>query len=121
MNDVAQPRRSDHPAQPPVLSRAMPWTLLAVLLVYSFLSWFNRVSMSAAGAEHIIIGPTNPDGILTAAEMGEVYSVMLFAYMICMIPGGWLADRAGPRTALILVGFGSALFVAMTGWNGLRD
>lgn len=119
MNDVPQNKRIDISVPPAAASGAMPWNLLSVLLAYSFLSWFNRVSMSVAGAEQIIKTPNNQSGILSETEMGTVYSALLFAYTIFMTPGGWLADRAGPRTALILMGFGSALFVAMTGWVGV--
>src|SRR5262249_23412 len=44
---------------------------------------------------------------------------MLTAYAIFMTPGGWLADRRGPKLALVLMGLGSALFVALTGLPGL--
>ena len=36
-----------------------------------------------------------------------------------MLPGGWFIDRFGARTALVLLGFGSAIFVAVTGIVGL--
>jgi MFS family permease len=36
-----------------------------------------------------------------------------------MIPGGLLIDRVGPRAALMIVGFGSSLFVCLTGGVGL--
>jgi hypothetical protein len=32
-----------------------------------------------------------------------------------MTPGGWFIDRFGPRAALMVVAFGSALFVGLTG------
>jgi MFS family permease len=36
-----------------------------------------------------------------------------------MLPGGWFIDRFGPRTALIVLCFGSTVFVALTGAVGL--
>src|SRR5260370_25889646 len=36
-----------------------------------------------------------------------------------MTPGGWFADRRGAWLALTVMGFGSALFVALTGAVGL--
>jgi MFS family permease len=48
-----------------------------------------------------------------------VYSAFLLAYMVCMTPGGWLADRFGPWLALVLMGFGSGLFGVCTGLIGL--
>jgi MFS family permease len=80
-----------------------------------FVSHFNRVSIATAGDTRIMdqygISPT---------RMGTVYSAFLFTYTAFMIPGGLLIDRIGPRAALMTVGFGSALFVALTGVVGLR-
>jgi MFS family permease len=89
------------------------WRVLALLLAYSFMSWFNRISMSVAGDEVIMksYGISEP-------EMGVVYSALLFSYALFMTPGGWFADRAGAWTALALMGFGSAVFVVGTGIVG---
>jgi ACS family glucarate transporter-like MFS transporter len=90
-----------------------PVCIIALLFAFSYLSWFNRVSMSVAYDEKI----RHETGISETA-IGYVYSALLFAYMLCMTPGGWLADRKGPWLALVLMGFGSALFVALTGAVG---
>ncbi len=90
------------------------WLILALLLVYSFMSWFNRVSMSVAYDEKI-----RHQVSISEEAIGGVNSAMLFAYMLCMTPGGWLADRDGARRALMLMGLGSALLVALTGAVGL--
>jgi ACS family D-galactonate transporter-like MFS transporter len=90
------------------------WRILGVLLAFSFLSWFNRVSMSVAYDEQI----QTQLGI-SKIDIGYVYSALLFTYMLCMTPGGWFADRWGARRALAVMGLGSALFVALTGVIGL--
>jgi ACS family glucarate transporter-like MFS transporter len=90
------------------------WRILAILLAFSFMSWFNRVSMPAAYDERIQAG----QGI-SEEQISYVYSALLFAYMLCMTPGGWFADRYGARLALTVMGLGSALFVALTGIVGL--
>jgi ACS family D-galactonate transporter-like MFS transporter len=93
---------------------AVRWQIVALLMAFSFMSWFNRVSMSAAGDISIMkqydISPT---------QMGFVYSALLFSYAVCMTPGGWLSDRFGPRLTLVFMGFGSALFGALTGLPAL--
>jgi sugar phosphate permease len=93
---------------------AVRWRIVGLMMAASFLSWFNRVSMSVAGTERIMeeyhISPT---------RMGFVYSALLLAYAACMTPGGWLIDRRGAWAALALMGFGSALCVALTGAVGL--
>src|SRR5690349_5233386 len=90
------------------------WRILALLLAFSFMSWFNRVSMSVAYDERI-----KAQLKISPEAIGYVYSSFLFAYMLCMTPGGWLADRWGPRLALGLVGLGSGLFGILTGVVGL--
>jgi sugar phosphate permease len=90
------------------------WRILALLLAFSFMSWFNRVSMPVAYNVRI----KDQLGISEKA-IGSVYSALLFAYMLCMTPGGWFADRWGPRLALAVMGLGSALFVILTGMVGL--
>jgi MFS family permease len=90
------------------------WQIVGVLMAYSFMTWFNRVSMSVAGNACIMrdydIGPT---------QMGLVYSTFLFAYALFMTPGGWFIDRFGAWTALVAMGFGSAAFGALTGLAAL--
>ncbi|HEY7425165.1 MAG TPA: MFS transporter, partial [Gemmataceae bacterium] len=93
---------------------AVRWRVVGLMMAASFASWFNRVSMSVAGTERVMeeyhISPT---------RMGFVYSALLFAYAVCMTPGGWLIDRRGAWAALALMGFGSALSIALTGTVGL--
>jgi sugar phosphate permease len=90
------------------------WHILALLVAFSFMSWFNRTSMAVAYVESI----QEQYGISEVA-IGAVHSAMLLTYAICMTPGGWFIDRYGPRVALAVVGFGSAVFVALTGVAGL--
>jgi MFS family permease len=75
---------------------------------------YNRISISVAGAERLI-----PELGITERNMGLVYSAYLVVYTLAMLPGGWFIDRFGARTALLLLGFGSTIFVAMTGLVGL--
>src|SRR2546421_12612602 len=78
------------------------WRIMALLLAFSFMSWFNRNSMSVAGNEVII----EQYGI-SETQMGWVYTAFFIAYAACMTPGGWFADRRGPWLALVVMGFGS--------------
>jgi MFS family permease len=48
-----------------------------------------------------------------------IYSAFLLVYTLAMLPGGWFIDRFGARTALLALGFGSTVFVALTGTVGL--
>src|SRR5262249_52026307 len=90
------------------------WHIIGLLVAYSFMSWFNRVSMSVAGNAKIIDGYG-----IEETQMGWIYTGLLLSYAICMTPGGWCIDRWGPWLALVVMGLGSAVFVALTGVVGL--
>src|SRR5947209_20037310 len=111
-------RTTREPATPLTTEPTRPawvrWQIVALLVSYSFMTWFNRVSISVAYDERI-----KAQYDISPTQMGWVYSAFLFAYMVCMTPGGWLIDRYGPWAALVVMGFGSALFGALTGTAGL--
>jgi MFS family permease len=99
-------------ATPLTYPTAVRWRIFAILVAFSFMSWFNRVSMSVAYDERIWkLG-------ISETAIGWVYSAFLFVYMLFMTPGGWFADRFGARLALAVMGFGSALFGVWTGMIG---
>lgn len=85
-----------------------------MLMGFTFLGHFNRVSISVAGNERFI----GPNG-LSKEQMGMVYSAFLLVYTICMLPGGWVIDRVGPRLALTGMGLGMGCCVVLTGALGL--
>jgi MFS family permease len=123
------------------------WRVVALLMLFVGMAHFNRICITVAGTERILqpaidlpqpalgastvgvaaapygIGPllTVPALLppVTEKQMGWVYSAFLFVYTLCMLPGGWLIDRRGPRFALLVVGFGSAVFAALTGFSAL--
>ena len=84
-----------------------------MLMGLCLISHVNRASMSVAGTDRIMAQFS-----IEPVKMGAVYSTFLLIYSICMIPGGLFIDRFGPRYALMVVGFGSALFGALTGLTG---
>jgi ACS family glucarate transporter-like MFS transporter len=101
---------------PVIASRAqapLPNTVFLLMLVVAC-AHFNRVGISVAGTERLI-----PEAGISPDRMGLVYSAYLAIYTLAMLPGGLLIDRFGARRALLVLGFGSAIFVAMTGCTGL--
>ncbi|HXX93482.1 MAG TPA: MFS transporter [Planctomycetota bacterium] len=100
--------------EPPARPTRVRWRIVGLLALFALLCHFNRVSMAVAGTEHII-GKRG----LSETQMGSVYSAYLLIYTILMTPGGWWIDRRGPRAALLMMSFGSALFVALTGAVGM--
>jgi MFS family permease len=106
-----KPFQPDSRAQGPSLVR---WRIVALLMALSFLSWFNRLSMPAAYDEQI-----RNEFAISPEAIGWVYSALLLVYAVFMTPGGWFIDRFGAKTALLWMGFGSAVFVALTGVVGM--
>src|SRR5947208_3691056 len=98
----------------PSAPSAVRWRILAILPAYSFLSWFNRVSIAVAYDERI-----RYQWDISKEAIGFVYSAFFFTYMLFMTPGGQLADRRGARLALAVMGLGSAVFGILTGTVGL--
>jgi MFS transporter, ACS family, D-galactonate transporter len=90
------------------LRRTVPLLMLVVATGH-----FNRIAISVAGNERII-----PRLGVSSDKMGMVYSAFLLVYTLAMLPGGWFIDRFGPRVALMVLGFGSTVFVALTGAVG---
>ncbi|MFO0820223.1 MAG: MFS transporter [Pirellulales bacterium] len=90
------------------------WRILALLMAFTGLTHFNRISMSVAGTEHLM----DEFGI-EETTMGWVYSAYLIVYTCLMTPGGWLIDRIGPKRTLLLLAAGSALLVPLTGATAL--
>jgi len=101
------------PASVPTHASSVRWLILALLMALCFTNHFNRASMASAGDERLM-----KQFAITPESMGWLYSAFLLVYTICMVPGGLFIDRFGPRMALMLMGFGTALFCAITGLVG---
>ena len=72
------------------------WQILAVMLLLSMVTYLDRVNISIA-ARHI-----TDEYHLTDVQMGKIFSAFILAYGLFQVPGGWLADRFGPRRVLTL-------------------
>jgi len=108
MNGVADPAK--------VGPTWVRWRIVVLLMALSYISWLLRVSMSVAYDEKI-----KDDLGITPQAMGYVYSALLLIYALCMTPGGWFIDRRGSRKALTVMGFGLAVFCALTGLVGFSS
>lgn len=86
-------------------SRLMIVTWMVAL---SVMSYIGRTAMSIAGTDII------KEFGLSETQMGTVYAAFLLSYALLLAPGGWLADRLGPRRALTIISVGAALLTALT-------
>src|SRR3954466_10953174 len=105
---------SDAPSEPNPSPAPGAWRVVALLIAFSFMSWFNRVSMAVAYDTKI-----GPDYGVSEEAIGTVYSAFFLSYLLAMTPGGWFIDRFGAKRALLIMGLGSGLFGALTSLGGL--
>ena len=70
--------------------------VLALLCAMYFITYIDRVNIgtAASGIQH--------DLHLSNTQLGLVFSAFAYPYLLCQISGGWIADRFGPRTNLVL-------------------
>ncbi|HWB85504.1 MAG TPA: MFS transporter [Bryobacteraceae bacterium] len=70
------------------------WILIFWMFAVSAIAYIDRVNISIAG--HAIATEFH----LSNVELGWVFSAFVLGYAAFQAPGGWLADRFGPRSAL---------------------
>jgi len=90
-------------------SRARHWILLFAATL-AIITYIDRVCISQAA------GDIRRDLNLTEAQMGWAFAAFAWAYALFEIPGGWLADKIGPRRVLMRVVLWWSFFTAATGW-----
>src|SRR5258708_13335302 len=82
------------------------WVLVGWMCLVSAIAYLDRVNISIAG-------PSIAEEFhLTNVELGGVFSALLRGYAFFQAPGGWLADRLGPRRVLMLGVIWWGLFTA---------
>jgi ACS family glucarate transporter-like MFS transporter len=95
---------------------------MALVTITTILTYLDRLNLSIAG--HFI----EDEFSLSLKSMGWILSSFLFGYSLTQIPGGYLADRFGPRRVLLVaISSWSVLTAAtafaprlpITGWLGV--
>lgn len=84
------------------------WVILGLIFLLSMVTYLDRVNISIA-TRHI----TSTYG-LSDVDMGKVFSAFILAYGLFQVPGGWLADRFGPRSVLTAAVVWWSAFTALT-------
>jgi len=78
------------------------------MLLVSAVAYLDRVNVSIAGQA------LQKDHGLTDVQLGWVFSAFLIGYALFQVPGGWLADRFGPRLVISLGVIWWGLFTTLT-------
>jgi ACS family glucarate transporter-like MFS transporter len=91
--------------QPPGRVR---WFLVFLLFILGAVSFLDRVNISVAGAA------LAEEYHLSQIQLGSIFSAFLIGYAVFQTPGGWLADRLGPRYVLSIGVAWWGIFTALT-------
>jgi len=84
------------------------WLLVVAIAIVGAISFLDRVNISVAGA--LIARQFR----LNDPQLGLVFAGFPLGYMLFQIPGGWLADRFGPRRMLAFGALWAAAFTSLT-------
>lgn len=84
------------------------WRVVWLLTFISLVRSMDAVNFSVA-AKQIM-----PEYGLSEVQVGLLYTVYTLAYTLFTLPGGWLADRIGPRKLLTAALFWWSVFTALT-------
>jgi ACS family glucarate transporter-like MFS transporter len=93
-------------ANPPV--GRMRWFLVFWLFVLGAVSYLDRVNISIAGTAMA------EEYHLSQVQLGSIFSAFLLGYAFFQTPGGWLADKLGPRYVLTIGVVWWGVFTALT-------
>lgn len=85
--------------------------IIAVLFCY-IVAWLDRMAISMA------LPYIGKEFDLSATALGGILSAFFIGYAGCQIPGGWLADKFGPRRVITGALAVWSLFTALTGMVG---
>jgi Sugar phosphate permease len=86
----------------------MRWFLVFWLFVLGAVSYLDRVNISIAGTAMA------EEYHLSQVQLGSIFSAFLLGYAFFQTPGGWLADKLGPRYVLTIGVVWWGVFTALT-------
>ena len=84
------------------------WFLVFGLFILSAVAYLDRVNISIAGSS------IAAEYHLSHIQLGWIFSAFLVGYALFQTPGGWLADRLGPRRVLTAGVLWWGVFTALT-------
>lgn len=84
------------------------WFLIFGLFILSAVAYLDRVNISIAG------NSISAEYHLSKVQLGWIFSAFLWGYALFQTPGGWLADRFGPRRVLAAGVLWWGIFTALT-------
>lgn len=73
------------------------WLILLLISVMSMITYLDRANISVTASAMAA------EFALSKTETGLIFSAFAWAYALGQIPGGFLADRLGPKRVLLLI------------------
>lgn len=83
--------------------------VVAALFVMTVIFYIDRAAIAST------LKPMSEDLGFSLKEKGWILGMFALGYALGQVPGGWLADRFGPRIVLVLCVVGWSLFTGLTG------
>ncbi|MGQ9635284.1 MAG: MFS transporter [Bryobacteraceae bacterium] len=96
----------------PTAAARLPRSRFLVVASIFLLSWILYIDRAAISSAKAAIASELG---LSDQAMGAVFSAFILGYALMQIPGGWFADRFGPRLALAAMVSLWSLFTFLTG------
>jgi len=96
-------------ASPAVAKTSYRFLILALITIVLALSTGDRAALSVAGTD------MGKELGISAVEMGYLFSAFSWAYVIFLIPSGWLTDWIGSKRSMMLAVVAWSCFTVMMG------
>jgi MFS family permease len=90
----------------------VPHIILALLCVMYFVTYADRTNISSAASE------IQAEFGFSYTQLGLIFSVFGYPYLMFQIVGGWLGDKFGARTTLFWCGIVWGMATILTGLAG---
>ncbi|HKW67709.1 MAG TPA: MFS transporter, partial [Terriglobales bacterium] len=79
------------------MATSVRWYIMSLVVATSILTYLDRLNLSIAG-KYI-----QDEFAIPVRTMGWIFSAFLLGYALFQIPGGYAADRFGPRRLFVVV------------------
>ena len=90
------------------------WFILLLISVMYMITYLDRANISVTAPAMAA------EFALSKTETGLIFSAFAWAYALGQIPGGFLADRLGPKRVLLLIVPFWSVMTAATAWRAAR-
>lgn len=108
MNHFASPQSTPRTENNLGRSTRVRWHVMALLTIVSALTFLDRLNLSIAGQF------IQQQFRLSTQTLGWILSAFVLGYAFFQVPGGWLADRYGPRIVITAAILWWSIFSAAT-------